>query len=117
VSTKDTPESNPHAFRVVRADDVSVIKAVTQLGRMFYVWLLLLVALFGIAIRLAWAAGQVPTKTEVTSAVDFERHVANEDARWNRLDPQLDKLREAIDSLSRNVAVLGQRVDDTGRRQ
>jgi hypothetical protein len=110
IDDKTPPED--HAHRIVRAEDVSTLRAVTQLGRMFNVWLAVISAVIVGAFVFGFRYANLPTKNEIVEQAAFDAHVSYEQKRWDTLNPQLVNLSTAINELSTQTALLKQRLDD-----
>ena len=110
---KTPPEDHTH--RIVRAEDVSTLRAVTQLGRMFNVWLAVLSAIIVGAFAFGFRYANLPSKNEIVEQAAFDAHVVYEQKRWDTLNPQLVNLSSAISELSTQTALLKQRIDDQSK--
>jgi hypothetical protein len=102
-------------MRVVRKEDVDILKAVTRQGHMVWALLGFLVTVIGAVFMAGQRYADIPTKDQIVSRPAFEHHVEAEAQSLSKLDGKLDDLTKSIVTLSTTVAVLNTQMADDER--
>jgi hypothetical protein len=116
---KTPPEDHKHLdparLRVVRAEDVAILKAVTRIGHLVWILAGFLVTVIGLVFAAGRTYADIPTKEMVVSATEYEKHKAGEDKVMADLGGKIDALTGTITQLSITVAVLNKEMADDER--